>query len=708
MADFVISSILRAVTGQYKRDMDDAARSTGRFGDAAQPAARSTESLASKVTKLAGYSYAAKKGFDATLGAAISWESAFAGVTKTVDGTNEQLAAIEDGLRAMSKEIPTSAEGLAEIAASAGQLGIETPNVLEFTRVIADLGETTNLTGEQASTSLARLANITGMSQRDFDRLGSTVVDLGNNLATTESEIVEFGMRIAGAGTQIGLTEDEILGLGAALSSVGINAEAGGTAISKVMIEIASQVENGGEELATFARVAGMSAAEFSTAWRDDAAGALVSFITGLGETEAQGQSTLQVLEELGITEVRMRDALLRTSSASDVLNRSLAIGSGAWEDNTALTEEAAVRYDTAASNIAELGNTLSDLGRTIGDEVLPALSEATSSLNTFLNLERNGNSLGEGILRGFMHAIPGLSGFSRSADDATESTQDLGAVNAAAAGHIERLAGGFVTGRLAVDGFTGAQADAEAQVDETTASLAEQHDQVMRAIDPVFNLSAALDDVEAAQAAYTDAVDEYGRESSEASRAASELMQAVSRAEAAAVNGDLSFSSFQEQLDRWVSSGQLTVDQADAIARRVAEARGEAERYAGDYTAHVNADVDQARADLRALLGDMDALPRHIRTQVSVNYGGARAGTGGIQARADGGPVSAGDPYLVGERGPELFVPARSGTIVPNGGGVGGTVINLHVGGSVVTERDLVDTVRKGLRRVDILTGRA
>ena len=62
---------------------------------------------------------------------------------------------------------------------------------------------------------------------------------------------------------------------------------------------------------------------------------------------------------------------------------------------------------------------------------------------------------------------------------------------------------------------------------------------------------------------------------------------------------------------------------------------------------------------------------------------------------RAMGGPVSAGVPYLVGERGPELFVPGRPGGIVPSGGfGGGTTVINLTVQGSLIHERDLQTVV--------------
>jgi len=59
-----------------------------------------------------------------------------------------------------------------------------------------------------------------------------------------------------------------------------------------------------------------------------------------------------------------------------------------------------------------------------------------------------------------------------------------------------------------------------------------------------------------------------------------------------------------------------------------------------------------------------------------------------GIAQRALGGPVSAGSPYLVGERGPELFMPSRGGSIIPNnalGGGGTSVVVNVDASGSSV-----------------------
>lgn len=312
---------------------------------------------------------------------AIDFESAFAGVIKTVDATDAQLEKLETGIRNMAKEIPASAIAIAEVAEAAGQLGIETDNILDFTRVMIDLGEATNLTAEEAATSFARFANIVGMSQKDFDRLGSVVVELGNNLATTEAEIVNMAMRLAGAGSQIGLTEAQILSFAGALSSVGIEAEAGGSAFSKVMIDMQLAVETNNEKLKQFSAVAGMSVSEFKQAFQEDAATAIIAFIQGLGNAEKQGISAIKILDAMEISEVRLRDALLRASGAADVFTSSIQMGNKAWEENTALTKEAEQRYQTTASQIEIAKNYLRDAGITIGEILIPFVVKLSESI---------------------------------------------------------------------------------------------------------------------------------------------------------------------------------------------------------------------------------------------------------------------------------------------------------------------------------------
>lgn len=314
-----------------------------------------------------------KQAIENSVDEAVRFESAFAGVQKTVDGTTEQMSALRDGIIAMSKEIPATTETISSVAEAAGQLGIQTDNVLAFSRVMIDLGESTNLGAAEAATALARFANVTGMRQSQFDRLGSTIVGLGNNFATTEAEIVEFASRLAGAGTQIGLTEHEILGFATALSSVGLSAEAGGTAFSRVFVEMDQAVRSSSSLLGTFAEVSGKSASEFAELWGKDAAGAVTLFTEGLGRIGAVGGDVFTVLRELGLSDIRVQDSLLRISGASDVLAGSLELASDSWRDNTALVEEAGKRYETTASQIEIAQNKIADAARVAGEQMLPA-----------------------------------------------------------------------------------------------------------------------------------------------------------------------------------------------------------------------------------------------------------------------------------------------------------------------------------------------
>lgn len=384
LVDRVVKVTLRAQVAEYNQGMLQAAQATRTVGTEAEKLAQQREAFQTlgRGLTIAGAAMVATTAL--TVRAAAQWESAWAGVTKTVDGTPEQLARVEEGLRGLSKVLPASHDEIAAVAEAAGQLGIRTENVVAFTRTMIDLGETTNLSANDAATALARFTNIMGTSQDDVDRLGSAIVGLGNNYATTESEILEMSMRLAGAGRQIGLTEGDVLGLATALSSVGIEAEAGGSAMSKVMIDIAASVEDGGDRLELFARTAGMSAQDFADKWRKAPSEALAAFVTGLSNAESQGTSTLGVLSELEITEVRMRDALLRSSAAAGEFSQAMADGNEEFEKNNALTLEAEKRYATVESKIAIAGNAINDMAISFGEVLLPVVGTAADAVSGF------------------------------------------------------------------------------------------------------------------------------------------------------------------------------------------------------------------------------------------------------------------------------------------------------------------------------------
>lgn len=314
--------------------------------------------------------------------AAIDFETAFAGVKKTVEATEDEYQKLSDSIINMSKELPATTTEISAVAEAAGQLGIQKDSIISFTKTMIDLGKSTNLSANDAATQLARFANIMQMSQKDFDRLGSTIVALGNNFATTESEIVSMGLRLAGAGKQVGMSEDQIMSFATALSSVGIEAEMGGSAFSKVMLKIESDVATNSKRLSDWARVSNMSVSEFKRLWEQDAASALSKFVQGLGNLEQKGENATVTLASMELSEVRLRDTLLRAASANNVFSDALDLGSKSWQENTALTDEANKRYETTESQMAIAKNNVNALAISLGKSLLPHINDLLKYLN--------------------------------------------------------------------------------------------------------------------------------------------------------------------------------------------------------------------------------------------------------------------------------------------------------------------------------------
>lgn len=387
MADRSVKVVLSAQVQGYVDGMEKAARSTREVGSESEKLAQQREAFDQVGRSAIVMGGAMAVGLGMAAKAAVDWDSAWAGVTKTVDGNKGEMAELEGQLRSLAQTLPSTHEEIAAVAEAAGQLGIQRENVAGFTKTMIDLGQSTNLSAEEAATQLARFMNVMGTAQENVGRLGAALVSLGNNYATTESEILAMAQRLSGAGKQINMSEGQVLGLSTALSSVGIEAEAGGSAMSKVMIDIASSVDKGGDRLKLFADVAGMSAQDFAAKWKKDPGEALAAFVSGLANTEAQGKSTFAVLEELGITEVRMRDALLRSSAAADQFSAAMKQGDQAIAEGTALTEEANKRYETTAAQLGIMRNKVIDAAITLGQQLLPSIEAVADGIGNFASM---------------------------------------------------------------------------------------------------------------------------------------------------------------------------------------------------------------------------------------------------------------------------------------------------------------------------------
>lgn len=310
------------------------------------------------------------------------FEDAMIGVQKTTDITNEEMKEFSQTIIEMSKAMPSSATEIAKTFEMGGQLGIAKDELKEFSNTIIDLINSTNLLSEEGSADLAKFNNIVKFTAKEgaegYRRWGSAVTALGNNSATTEKDIVSMAMRIASAGKSAGMTSAQILSIAATLSSLGLEAEAGGSAISKLIVKIQQAVETGENYLDDFARISGMKSKEFQKAFKEDAVSAIDAFIKGLKRQQDAGISVSSTLEGMKIKEIRLTDTIRRLMNSGDLLNKTVEIGNKAWKENTALTNEASKKYSSTSSQIKMMKNRIDENAIAIGNNLTPKLLQLT------------------------------------------------------------------------------------------------------------------------------------------------------------------------------------------------------------------------------------------------------------------------------------------------------------------------------------------
>lgn len=316
---------------------------------------------------------------------AMEFETAFANVEKTVDGTEQELSALRDSIRDMATDdvlgsLENAHQQLANLAAVGGQLGVATPALDEFASNIAALGVAADgLDTETMATFAARFANITGMDiATEIDNWASAVANLGNKSAATEGDILTFANRLANL-SSFGFDDTEILAYGTALSSLGVSAELGGTNLVKSVAEMTTAVATGSGALQTYADVAGMTKDAFTELAATDPEAAFEEFVQGLSELDTGEQ--LQALQAIGATSMEQQRVFLSLASATDTLAQAQVDANEGWQLGNVHMEEAEKKAATTAGQMNVLKNNLTDLGIEMGDRFLPAINEVVSGL---------------------------------------------------------------------------------------------------------------------------------------------------------------------------------------------------------------------------------------------------------------------------------------------------------------------------------------
>jgi len=169
--------------------------------------------------------------------AAIDFEESMAGVRKVVSGLDSPagLAEIRKEVFDLSKQMPITAKGFADIYAAAGQAGIPRQEIKEFAVSVGQIGVAFDMTAEEAGTAMAKLRTSLGLSQPKLIELADAMNHLSNNTASTAKQVTEFMLRAGTAGRSAGLSAEQTAAFGAAMIATGAESEVAATSFNNMV-----------------------------------------------------------------------------------------------------------------------------------------------------------------------------------------------------------------------------------------------------------------------------------------------------------------------------------------------------------------------------------------------------------------------------------------------------------------------------------------
>lgn len=294
-------------------------------------------------------------------------ESAMARVQRTSGLTGQSLGAIENQLINMAQTVPAAFSDIDRIAEMAGQLNVAGEDIGSFTRAAIQFSTATNATADASAEAFGRLNELLPDVQGNFNALGSSILNVGINSVATETDVITTANNIAAVGASAGFTASEVIGFAAAMASLNIRPELARGGLTRIFGQINNVIAAGGVQLDQFAALSGRTADQFAADWRSNAAGVFQDVLKGLNSMTEAGEAANVVLSQIGITNSRDIDVIVRLSQNTDFLAESLGYAAEGFENTGFLAETAAIQFETLESRVQLMLNSFHMLFAEIG-----------------------------------------------------------------------------------------------------------------------------------------------------------------------------------------------------------------------------------------------------------------------------------------------------------------------------------------------------
>lgn len=276
-------------------------------------------------------------------------------IQKTTGLTNEEVKELNKELSKIDTR--TSSSELRQIAAVGGQFNIAKKDLAGFTAAIdkanVALGDEFGGSAEDVATQLTKLRNIftdvkTEKTDQDLLHISNALNSLGNAGAATSDVVADFSNRIAGVGIPLGLSTAQVLGISATLQELGVNAERGGTAVSKILQKMTINTDE-------FAKVAGLSVNDFTKLLNTDLYKAFQLVVEGSNKAGGSATAMANLLKDAELSGAGAAEVFLKLSSNTELMGDKVKLAGTALKSTDSIMQEFNSKNNNFAANLEKI-----------------------------------------------------------------------------------------------------------------------------------------------------------------------------------------------------------------------------------------------------------------------------------------------------------------------------------------------------------------
>jgi len=312
---------------------------------------------------------------------AIEFESKMADVSKMVDFPSPTgVKDFGNELLKMSRVIPITANGLAEIAAAGGEQGIKLPDLLPFIDTVAKMSTAFDMGTSAAGESIGKLANIFNLPISKISGLGDEINHLSNNTNAKAVDMIDLLGRTGGIANQVGLTTAQTAALSATMLSLGQPVDVAGTSINAFLQKLYTargQSKGFNDALASI----GLSASKLESNFQAGPQQAIDDFMGRLSGLSKHSQAL--VIGELFGQEYSDNISLLVGNLG--VYQKTLGLVSDATKYQGSMQKEFNIKALTTSNMLQLLSNHWDNVLISAGTIFLPEIVALVGKLNSKL-----------------------------------------------------------------------------------------------------------------------------------------------------------------------------------------------------------------------------------------------------------------------------------------------------------------------------------